>query len=221
LETNVAPAGPGVRRACGALFGGELTVEENRRTLLARVSDCGDTQAWNEFVGLYRLVFAHYAGGCGLSDRDAEDVAKVCTRELAAYVSSPDYDPDTGVFKRWLAALAQRSVRDTQRRCAGARDLSGEPGRPLPADAERAGQFEQVWNAEHLRYCLQRLRSEVELSTFEAFHRLAFEQWPVERVCQRYELTPQYVYAMKSRLTRRLRALMRDVVGEYKDQTVT
>ena len=133
---------------------------------------------------------------------------------LADHVASPEYDPSTGKFKRWLRTLAQRRVQkllaEVDRRAGGMLNHT-ERQRAEPTSDEA---FERIWNDEHLRHCLEQLRIEVEFKTFEAFRRMVLDQWPIERVCQRYDLTPQYVYAMKSRLTQRLRRLMQGLLGE-------
>ena len=105
-------------------------------------------------------------------------------------------------------------MQDAARKRVGAPNAATGPEAQPPADQEPDEEFERIWNDEHLRHCLEQLRIEVDFKTFEAFRRLALDQWPVERVCQRYDLTPQYVYAMKSRLTQRLRRLMQSLLGE-------
>ena len=191
-----------------------MTVDTTRLTLLTRVRDRDDSRAWDEFTGLYRRLFLRYAGVCGLSGHEAEDAAEACMAVLADHVSSPDYDAGGIGFKRWMAALARRCVRNATRERARTPDAATSSETQPHVEPEPDEEFERIWNDEHLRHCLEQLRIEIEFKTFEAFRRLALDQWPVERVCQRYDLTPQYVYAMKSRLTQRLRRLMQSLLGE-------
>ena len=191
-----------------------MNVDATRRTLLERVKDREDSRSWREFSDLYRLLLVRYASARGLSADEAGKLSEDCMTAIAQYVASPDYDPGHGGFKHWLAALVRRRVQTASRRRgldsgrAADHEVQGEL-EPRP-DVE----FERIWRDEHLRHCLEQLRIEVEFKTFEAFRRLVLDEWPVERVCETYDLTPQYVYAVKSRLTQRLRRLMRGLLGE-------
>lgn len=189
-------------------------MDATRRTLLARVKDRDDSRAWEEFAGLYRSLLQRYAGVRGLSGSEAEDAAETCMAALGDHVSSLDYDPDGIGFKHWVAALARRCVQNATRERARTSEVATSPETQPPAEPEPDEEFERIWNDEHLRHCLEQLRIEVEFKTFEAFRCLALDGWPVDRVCERYDLTPQYVYAMKSRLTQRLRRLMQSLLGE-------
>ena len=184
-------------------------MDATRRTLLTRVRGRGDPRAWKEFVGLYRSLVGRYARARGLSAADAKDVAADCMDALAEHVASPDYDPSGGRFKRWLRGLVRAALRERAEAASVAPDSERQShAEPTPDEV-----FERIWGDEHLRHCLEQLRIEVEFKTFEAFRRLALDQWPVERVCETYDLTPQYVCAMKSRLTQRLRRLMQSLLG--------
>jgi hypothetical protein len=96
--------------------------------------------------------------------------------------------------------------------------MAGFLEKPAGGEQRSDDDFERIWTDEHLRHCLEQLRIEVEAVTFEAFRRIVLDTWPVERICMKYQLTPQYVHAMRSRLTERLRRLMRSLIGEQDEQ---
>jgi DNA-directed RNA polymerase specialized sigma24 family protein len=83
-------------------------------------------------------------------------------------------------------------------------------GREAPPD----DLFERIWDQEHLWHCLRRLRSEVEEQTFEAFRMYVIEDQPAEHVSEVLGISTGALYTIKWRLTERLAAHMRTLLGE-------
>ena len=77
---------------------------------------------------------------------------------------------------------------------------------------------EAVWRMESARIIggLARVLRDVGLAEELAQDALvaALEQWPVERICAELGVTRDQIYVSKSRVTRRLRELMKDMLGE-------
>src|SRR6185503_10319182 len=73
-----------------------------RPSLLLRVRDVNDSDAWREFVRLYTpLVFVHCARH-GLQEADAADVAQEVMRVAAEVMPEFQYDAQRGKFRGWL-----------------------------------------------------------------------------------------------------------------------
>ena len=189
-------------------------MDATRQTLLARVKDGSDSQAWKEFAGLYRALLARYIRAAGLPENWVEELTTQCMTALSDHVSSPAYDPSCRAFKRWIWTLVRRRTQDALRTYPDTSGPTPQQGQSLNATPQPDRVFERIWHDEHLRHCLEQLRIEIEPRTFEVFRRIALDEWPVERSCEAYDLSPQYVFAMKSRLTRRLRRLMQSLLGQ-------
>lgn len=188
-------------------------MDATRRTLLSRVKDRDDSRAWKEFTGLYRALLLRYARACGLSAGEAKSVTADCMATLADHIVSTSYDPCGGGFKLWLAALAQDRIQNMLCRRGQSAGGAATHDKWQGAQSTLDEEFERIWSDEHLRHCLEQLRIEIEFKTFEAFRHIVVDGWSIDRVCERYDLTQPYVYAMKSRLTQRLRRLMYGLLG--------
>lgn len=57
-------------------------MEDTRSTLLARLTDREDEDAWRTFDKLYRPMLVGYARTRGLTTHDAEDVAQECVEAV-------------------------------------------------------------------------------------------------------------------------------------------
>ena len=81
-----------------------------RASLLARIRDARDDQAWSQFVDLYAPVVYRYARRQGLQEADAADLTQEVLRAVARSVGRQGYDPGRGSFRNWLFTLARNRV---------------------------------------------------------------------------------------------------------------
>ena len=182
-----------------------------RPSLLFRMKDFGDRQAWEEFHGLYSPLLYRYATRRGLPPEDAEEIRDECLMIIARKISAFDYDRQRGTFKGWMFRIAHGLVVDwiRRRRTAGAdvEQMARVPD-PHPSPEEV---WDTQWKEEHLRYCFRMVRSEVCETTWQAFNLLLFSQCSVEEVCERLSINANQVYKAKSRILARIRRRWEDL----------
>ena len=180
-------------------------METTRESLLARVRNRSDHQAWREFHDLYVPLLYHYARARGLSREDAEEVRDQCLEVIARNITTFEYDKQKGGFKNWLRRMVNNKVVDLLRRrhvvLARSQDLRALRD-PEPSPAEI---WEQHWQQEHLRYCVKQVRGAVSERDYQVFQMLLFEECPVKEVCARLRMTPNQVYKAKARVLQRVR----------------
>ena len=68
-----------------------------RATLLQRVRDSRDAEAWEEFFALYAPLLQGYARALGLSAPDAEDVRDQCLLVVVQRIGTFHYDRARGL----------------------------------------------------------------------------------------------------------------------------
>ncbi len=176
-----------------------------RRTLLHRVRDPADREAWEEFFGLYAPLLERYARARGLARADAEEVRDGCLEVLARRLPGFEYRRERGSFQSWLHGIARGKVIDllrARRTRAGETAELGSLADPSPGPDERCA---AAWRAEHLRYCLREARRTEPAHVFRVFELLLVEELAVPEVCARTGLTANQVYKAKARVLRRVR----------------
>jgi len=196
-------------------------MDVTRPSLLLRIRDAGDQDAWQSFLGIYRPLLIRYGRATGLSAHDAEDLSQQVLAVVHQKIDGFDYDPKSGRFRAWLHTL----VRNRSANLARGR---GVAWRAQPKLAEREIRreqdqvspdqiFEQIWMQEHLWHCLKQLELEVEPATYQAFHRVVFEEQTASKVAEDLGMSVANIHTIKWRLTKRISALMKDLVGDELD----
>src|SRR5205807_4075476 len=79
-------------------------------SLLLRIRDAGDRQAWVEFVEVYAPLVYGFARKHGLQDADAADLTQDVLQAVSGGIRRLDYDPRRGTFRGWLFTVVRNKL---------------------------------------------------------------------------------------------------------------
>lgn len=183
-----------------------------RVSLLNRLKDGGDTQAWTAFVRLYGPVIYGFARKRGLQDADAADLMQEVMKSVARNAEKLNYDPERGTFRGWLYTVTRNkiynflSAQKNRTRAVGD-SANHERLESLPDRADN--EAEADWDREYQRRmsarAMERVKGEFQANTWQAFWGTAVEGRAAAEVGGELHMTPGAVYVAKSRVLARLR----------------
>ena len=191
-------------------FQGRFRMQTTRVSLLLRIKDRRDADAWRLFDDIYRPMLYRFATLRGLQDAEAEDVVQHCMSAIQEHIATFEYDPRKGRFKGWLRTLVNNRIRNLRRDVHERPAESGVFARPSD-EATPEELFDRVWMAEHVRHALNLVQSEVEDATFRAFQMYVLDQRPVEEISAALGMSANQVHKAKYRLTRKLAEKLADL----------
>jgi len=182
-----------------------------KSTLLERVKNRNDNTAWREFHRLYAPILYRYARVRGLSRDDALEVRDECLKVLAMKMPGFDYVRAKGGFQAWLRRMVHRKTIDflRKRRIGQAKttELRRLPDRnPTPEDV-----WEECWQREHLKYCVNQVRPLVPEKSFRVFRMLMLDDCSVREVCAELGVNTNQVYKAKSLVLKAVRMKMAEL----------
>lgn len=193
-----------------------------RVTLLARIRDGRDTDAWREFVQLYGPVVYRFARNRGLQDADAADLMQDVLRSVARNAHRMEYDPARGTFRGWLYTVTRNKIYNfltaQRNRPKGTGDSDAhERLDATPARDDGEGP-DAEWEKEYQRRlsarAMERVKDEFQPATWRAFWETAVEGKPAAEVGAGLKMTPGAVYVAKSRVLSRLRDEVRKMMDD-------
>jgi RNA polymerase sigma-70 factor (ECF subfamily) len=184
--------------------------DATRPSLLVRIRDARDRDAWGEFVELYAPLVYNMARRRGLQDADAADLTQEVLRSVSAAIGRLDYDRVKGTFRSWLFTVTRNTLSkffEAQRRTPrGTGDLAVQSWleRQTGPDEESA-----VWDREYqqrlLAVAAESVRASFEECTWQAFWQTAVEGKPGKEVARNLGMSVGAVYIAKSRLLGRIK----------------
>jgi RNA polymerase sigma-70 factor (ECF subfamily) len=191
-----------------------------RPSLLARIRDRGDQQAWVEFVDLYAPLVYRFAQKQGLQDADAADLTQEVLRAVARSAGRLEYDPRRGSFRGWLFTVVRNELRDFATARRRHRPGSGDTDvqRRLEQEPARVEEEEAVWERECQRQLFAWAAGQVcrdfQDSTWQAFWLTAVQGKSGKEVAGILGMTTAAVYLAKRRVMARLREEIEQLEAE-------
>jgi RNA polymerase sigma-70 factor (ECF subfamily) len=185
------------------------------RTLLDRLRNRTDSQAWLLWLAVYEPWLRHCLERHRLQTVDVEDLLQtilvVVSQKLPAFVHSGQ----PGAFRAWLRRVLVNEVRNFLR--ARQRQAADAPPDWLDQLEDASSELSRQWDREHdqqvVRRLLATIQPDFEPQTWEAFRLLVLEDRPTTEVAQRTGMKPNALYVAKSRVLKRLRQELSGLVG--------
>jgi RNA polymerase sigma-70 factor (ECF subfamily) len=172
-------------------------------SLLERLRQPADAEAWEHFVELYTPVLFAWSRGMGLQDADASDLVQDVLAGLVRSMPGFTFDPNRS-FRAWLRTVLVNQWRASRRKKAvrlgagGPIDLEN-----VPAETEAFGEAE--YRKHVAARALTLIRNEFQPSTWQAFWLSVVEGLTAEETGTRLGLSAGAVRMAKLRVTNRLR----------------
>jgi len=195
------------------------TAPITRPSLLVRIRDTGDAEAWRQFVELYAPVIHGFYRKRGLQDADAADLTQVVLQTVSVEAGRLKYDPVRGSFRSWLFTIARNEHYDfiaRRKRTPGAGDDASPSQRidDIPAREEEAAQWEREYERRVYAWAAERVCRCVDDTTWEAFKLTAMEGKSGTEAADALGMSLGAVYVAKSRVLARLRREVERMEGE-------
>jgi RNA polymerase sigma-70 factor (ECF subfamily) len=184
-----------------------------RASLLLRLRDSQDEDAWRQFVDLYAPLVYGYARRQGLQDADAADLTQQVLGAVATGIGRLDYDPHRGAFRNWLFTIARRKLANWNAARGNQVRGSGDAATqqlleccPDPENGETL--WEMEWQRSLFAWACEEVRRQVTEATWQAFWKTAMEDQPGKQVAASLGLSVGAVYLARKRVLARLKELI-------------
>ncbi len=195
---------------------------ETRHSLLVRLADRADFEAWQEFSEIYRPVVYRLAIRRGLQDADADDLAQQVLSAVSKAIDRWHYDPARAKFRTWLHRIARNLIvnaltRGSPDRAAGGDFSELQLAEQAAGDGPDSDLVRIEFRREVFRWAAQRIRDEFHANTWDAFWLTAVDDESVDAAAKRLGISCGSVYAARSRIMRRLKEKVREFDDEALD----
>ena len=186
-------------------------------SLLLRLRDANDNEAWQYFMQLYAPLVYQYARKHHLQDADAADVTQEVLQSVSKAIGQLDYDPQRGSFRGWLFTLAHHRLCDFLTRQKRQTQGSGDSKLHKQLDEMPAAE-DDVWQQEYekqlFRWAAGQIRGEFTEKTWQAFWQTAVEGLAIKDVADQLGLSLGAMYVARTRVQARLKEKIQEVSGD-------
>jgi RNA polymerase sigma-70 factor (ECF subfamily) len=184
---------------------------ETSASLLERVRQPGDTEAWTRFVHLYTPLLSFWASRAGLPPQDADDLIQDVFTLLLEKLPAFTYDPGKS-FRAWLRTVTLNKLRERFRRAAlpvAAGVDVNHVAQPDPAEA--------FWETEYVQHlvaqAMRLMQAQFEPATWQACWKTAVEGKSAAEAATELGMTPGAVRVARFRVLSCLRRELDGLTG--------
>jgi RNA polymerase sigma factor (sigma-70 family) len=184
-----------------------------RASLLLRLSDSEDHEAWVEFVTLYEPVIYRILRQHGLQDADARDVMQELLVAVSRSVERWNPTKECGTFRGWLRRVARNLVinwleqRGRRVVATGGSNLQAMLDILPAADVPDTVEFDRELRRALFHRAAEQVQGEVHQETWQAFWETAVAQTSPADTARKLGMTVGAVRVAKCRVMARLRAV--------------
>ncbi len=192
-------------------------IPETRASLVLKIRDPNDQQAWDEFVQLYQPVVYRVARSRGLQAADASDLVQTVFIAIAGSIDRWTANDSSVKFRHWLLRVAKNAtINALTRRPAD----QGGAAELLEEVEEQNRQSESLIELEYRRELFIRaaeiVRVDVAPDTWKAFELTAIEGLSSESAAAELGKSIGTVYAARSRIIKRLSEVVASLEEQFK-----
>ena len=187
-----------------------------RASLLLQIQAGDDSDAWQQFVSIYRPIIYRLARQRGLQDADAQDLAQQVLLSISNSIERWQKNDETVRFRHWLRRVAKNAIcnaltRQPRDQAAGGTSIQGL----LEEQGDEGDELAHEIELEHRRELFFRaasiVQTDVASDTWQVFQLAVIEGVPIEEVAARVNKSVGAAYAARGRVMNRLRRLVEEL----------
>ncbi len=190
---------------------------DTRSSLLLRVKNIAcDHHAWQEFAELYQPVIIRMAKAKGMQEADAQDLAQQVL--VSVHHAIGRWEPRSAEtrFRNWLSKITRNAIlkaltRSPQDAAVGGSEVREQLADLASPDPKLAQLLEEEVQREIYHRAAEIVQQEVNQRSWQAFQWTTLDEMPIEEAAERLKQTVGSVYAMRSRVMRRLRDVVQSL----------
>ena len=103
-------------------------------SLLLRIRNPQDTDAWDAFLDIYTPVVRTYCFQRRLQEADVSDIVQDVMSRVVKLIRDFDYDPAKGKFRAWFGTITANRIKTVINRKSRTETAQGETDSPSPLE---------------------------------------------------------------------------------------
>jgi RNA polymerase sigma-70 factor (ECF subfamily) len=184
---------------------------ETRLSLLLRLRDYGDNEAWTRFVDLYGPLVYGLARRHGLSDADAADRMQEVLLAVARGVQR--YDAGRGPFRKWLYTVTMNKLRSFWKSRRSDPD-QGTTLDEVPDTADPDERWDREYRQRLFATAVDAVKPRVDPTHWRVFWLAAVDGKPGAAVAAECRVKVEQVYVIRQRVQKKLTDAITELEGD-------
>lgn len=191
-----------------------------RLSLIGRLGDRADQEAWFEFVEIYEPLVFNLVSRSGVQYSDAKEITQQVLTKVLTSIDSRDHENAAGTFRGWLHRITRNATIDFLRKSRR------QQQHLAAADLDQLLDQNQIDEAEfHLEYERQlfewasgQVKQTVTEANWIAFWSTTVEGEAIPHAAERLGVAAGTIHVARSRIMSRITRMIQEHLAESKNE---
>ncbi len=195
-------------------------IPETRASLLIRLQDVDEVDAWETFLALYSPVVYRTARRLNLQAADAENVVQEVLPAVSRSIGQWLQRDDRGSFRAWLLRIARNKAidvlthRSTRPFHNGDVSHLGAPKLSSICESTASNSLDDEYRWELFSQAAKEVQKVVTAQTWDAFWMTTVEGVSIEDAAGRLNVRTGVIYLSRCRVIERIKRIVKEWEGE-------
>lgn len=193
------------------------SVPETRNSLIVRLRQPGNQDAWQEFASLYEPLIYRLAARKGMQHADAQDLLQDVLLAVSKGIHRFEIGVDKGRFRGWLFRISRNlivnAIEKRQRLVIGNGDsaICQELAQQPDLSPQENSAYVLEFRRELFHWAARKIRPEFQASTWSLFWRTSVDGEVIAEVASELRLSIGAAYAARCRILARLKSTIEEL----------
>lgn len=188
------------------------------QSLLDRLRNAEEREAWTDFARLYRPAIYRFSRRMGLQHADADDATQRVLTSVADSFHRRPPSLEQHRFRSWLAQVTRNTVlklieREVPKQASGRSDIE-RLLKEIPAVTDTATAWQTEVQTQLFRAAAATVKANCTAPVWNAFEQTSVQGRSPERVAAELGVSVGVVYASRSRILKRIRRAVAELMNE-------
>lgn len=192
---------------------------ETRISLIGRLHDATDSEAWSEFVEIYQPMIHRIVQRRGLQYADAAEVTQDVLGRVSKAVANWNPDPDKGTFRGWLYRMTRNLTIDHVRRNKSPHmkrdsDTQFDLSQIAEPTADESREFLAEYERQLFNWAAAQVQSSFKHENWQAFWLSTVDGISIQETSQQLGIPKGAIYVARSRVMAKIASVIRERIQE-------
>lgn len=191
---------------------------KTRFSLIGRLHDATDSEAWTEFVQIYQPMIQRIAQRRGLQYADAVEVTQDVLARIANSIKHWNPDPEQGSFRGWLYRMTRNLTIDHIRRnksqAHGGFEAHFDLNQIADPSEEDSREFQIEYERQLFNWAAAQVQSSFKPLNWNAFWLTTVDGVSIDTAAKRLKISKGTIYVARSRVMAKIADVIRERLQE-------
>ncbi len=193
---------------------------ETRLSLIGRLHNKDDGEAWLEFVQIYEPLIKTIVQRRGLQYADAVEVTQDVLSRVANSIAKWKPDPNKGSFRGWLYRVTRNLTIDYVRKNKTLPTTDGEVDieQLVSPSEEDSQEFRLEYERQLFTWAAGQVQSSFKTDNWQAFWLTAVDEKSVDEVSEQLNISSGRIYLARFRVMERISSVIKKRLEDTADE---